>query len=107
MPLKDVDFYILVNGPDIKKVSGKPFTIGDPPMLFYYQSIKNKEGKNRFVVTIPESGIKLCSGNKLKDCKEYILENLEVINKEMASDKYKELEATFQQLKNNIIEKEG
>jgi len=106
MPLMNIDFYILVDGLDVKKVKGKPFKLGEPPITFYYQNIKDDGGKNRFVITIPDSGIKLCTGRKLKDCKEYILNNFDFIKNEMNSDEYKKLRDEFQRLKEIKIEQE-
>ena len=97
-----IDFYIYgffkdVNphGASVKKVTGNRFECCD--QWWYYRVVED-HGKKFYEVTIPENGFHLITKPRLKDAKQWITENFDMIVGKLSTEEWIRVEKQFAEL---------
>ena len=84
------------SGPSVRKVTGRKFDCGG--MWWYYRAVTDNKGKKWYEVTIPSLGMTIGSYARLKDAREFILNNLDNIIDKCCTDELIRVERRFQEL---------
>lgn len=93
-----IDYYItgyFGSGIGVRKVTGNRFECCDQ---WWYYKVVEDHGKKFYEVTIPENGFHLITKSRLKDAKQWITENFDMIVGKLSTDEWKRNALRFEEM---------